>query len=84
MARRYTELWPQIADKDNVHKGLRRAVENKRKVGSIARVLEDEDNKVNNITIALQSGSYMQGLHQIKLLFEPKLRIIYTYNFYMD
>ena len=84
MAKRYTELWPQIADKDNVHKGLHLAVKNKRKVGSIARVLEDEDNKVNNITIALQSGSYMQGLHQIKLLFEPKLRIIYTSNFYMD
>ena len=46
MARRYTELWPKIANKDNVHKGLRRAVENKRKVGSIARVLEDEENKV--------------------------------------
>ena len=41
MAKRYTELWPQIADKDNVHKGLHLAVKNKRKVGSIARVLED-------------------------------------------
>ena len=51
MARRYTELWPKIANKDNVHKGLRRAVENKRKVGSIARVLEDEENKVKNIIV---------------------------------
>lgn len=84
MAKRYNELWQEIADKDNVHKGLHLAVKNKPKVGSIARVLEDEDNKVNEITVTLKSGSYTQSNHHIKLLFEPKLRIIYTSNFYMD
>lgn len=84
MAKRYTDLWQQIADKNNVYKALYLAAKDKHKVRSVARVLADKDNKVSKITEALQSGSYVQSEHHIKLLFEPKLRIIYTSNFYMD
>ena len=65
MAKRYTELWPQIADKDNIHKGLHLAVKNKQCL-VLQYELEDSSNLyvsfTNSVVLMRQIEEYTSEL----------------------
>lgn len=69
---------------ENLHEALRLALRRKRKYKSTQRVLDRKEYYLEKIQNMLMTGMYKPAPYKIKLLFEPKLRIIYAAPFYPD
>lgn len=84
MAKRYGKLWEKVTSMENLELALRMALRKKRKYRTTQRVLKNKEYYLGKIQSMLQNGTYKPSKYKIKLLFEPKLRIIYAAPFYPD
>lgn len=84
MVKRHGDLWDKLVSMDNLHEALRLALRRKRRYKSTQRVLDRKEYYLGKIQNMLMIGTYRPSPYKIKLLFEPKLRIIYAAPFYPD
>lgn len=82
--KRYGHLWEQICSKENLEEALRLALRRKKKSKCALKVVANKDYYLDKLHVMLRNGEYSPSKYRIKLLFEPKLRIIYAAPFFPD
>lgn len=82
--KRYGKLWSRIVSRENLEEALRLALRRKTKRGNVLIVANDRKRYLDELEKILASGPYRPKRYAIKILYEPKLRIVYAAPFFPD
>jgi len=83
--KRYGNLWRQVCCRENIELAFAKAFKGKKKEGALLDVYEHQDEYIRKaLTLFADPMNLNQSVLRIKLVFKPKLRIIYAAPFWPD
>lgn len=84
MTRKIGNVWPQIISKENISLAIDKASRGKKNRKAVKRVLANREFYIDKIHDMLVNKTFTTGGYRIKVIHEPKERVIHILNFYPD